>query len=229
MGSRNTRIFNVDGKKVRFDSHIFEKCFDEFRRREKLNVHELEERLAEKLNVSPEAIHNWRFGQNGPGNADMLTILANELGLPDRAPLLKEIDGGNKMPNLNERQIIAAKKIYDVCIWFLSEFDNSDGFNDYWYVFKDKGSENPEEDIYELVEKKMNRVRLVLDREYFDLRDQDIYDEFCEFVAGEMTDMYDGKLGYAYRFEAQVDGNPTTFEDYEHAMKTLNAIIEKYT
>ena len=39
---------------------------------------------------------------------------------------------------------------------------------------------------------------------------------------------YDGKCSYAYRFEAIPDGNPTTDEDYNEALKKLNGIIEKY-
>ena len=34
----------------------------------------------------------------------------------------------------------------------------------------------------------------------------------------DLVETYKGKLGYAYRFEAIPDGNPTTDEDYEKAM-----------
>lgn len=72
------------------------------------------------------------------------------------------------------------------------------------------------------------KIELVLDQEYFDLRDTDIYNELCEFVSDELIDIYDGKVSYAYRFEAYADGNPTTSEDYDKAMIKLNGIIEKY-
>ena len=41
-------------------------------------------------------------------------------------------------------------------------------------------------------------------------------------------DTYDGKLSYAYRFEALVEGHPTTEDDYSKAMKKFNQIITKY-
>ena len=175
-----------------------------------------------------EQLHNWRFRKNGPSDVEMLIKIAKTLGLSDWTLLTKEIDGGNTMTQLTERQKNAAKRIYDVCIWFLSEFSNTDGFNDYWYKFKDAGSTDPEEDIYELVQKKMDKVGMVLDQEYFDLHGHEIYDEFCEFASEELSDTYNGKLSYAYRFEAIPDGHPTTSEDYDRAMKALNAIIDKY-
>lgn len=228
MQSKDTRVFTVDGKQVRFDAQIFNKNFESCRRSKKIGVGELEEQLAEKLNVSREAVHNWRFRKNGPSDVEMLIKIAKTLGLSDWTLLTKEIDGGNTMTQLTERQKNAAKRIYDVCIWFLSEFSNTDGFNDYWYKFKDAGSTDPEEDIYELVQKKMDKVGMVLDQEYFDLHGHEIYDEFCEFASEELSDTYNGKLSYAYRFEAIPDGHPTTSEDYDRAMKALNAIIDKY-
>ena len=74
----------------------------------------------------------------------------------------------------------------------------------------------------------MGKVNLVLDQEYFDLRDTKIYEELCEFVSEDLVDIYAGKTSYAYRFEAVVDGNPTTSEDYNKAMIHLNSIIEAY-
>ena len=61
----------------------------------------------------------------------MLIKIAKTLGLSDWPLLTKEIDGGNTMTQLTERQKNAAKRIYDVCIWFLSEFSNTDICLDY--------------------------------------------------------------------------------------------------
>jgi hypothetical protein len=43
-----------------------------------------------------------------------------------------------------------------------------------------------------------------------------------------LWETFDGKLGYAYRFEAIADGNPTTEDDYNKALKRINEIIEQY-
>ena len=109
--------------------------------------------------------------------------------------------------------MISQKRIYDICIWFLDQFYLTDGFNDYWYKFKDAGANNPEFEINNLVDSYMYKIFLVIKQEYFDLHDCDIYE---------------GKVSYAYRFEAIPDGNPTTSEDYSQAMNRLNSIIEKY-
>jgi transcriptional regulator with XRE-family HTH domain len=227
MQSKDTRVFTVVGKQVMFDAQIFNKNFEIYRRK-KLKIGELVEQLAEKLNVSMEVVHNWRFRKNGPSDVEMLIIIAKTLGLSDWTLLTTEIDGGNTMTQLTERQKDAAKRIYDVCIWFLSEFSNTDGFNDYWCRSEEAGSKDPEEDSCELVQKKMDKVGMVLDQEYFVLHGHEIYDEFCEFTSEELTDTYNGKLSYAYRFEAIPDGHPTTSDDYDRAMKVLNAIIDKH-
>ena len=132
------------------------------------------------------------------------------------------------MGKLTERQVTAVKRVYDICIWFLAEFSNSDGFNAYWHTLQDKGIEDPEETIADMADEMHRKIELVLDQEYFDLRDTDIYNELCEFVSDDLVDIYDGKVSYAYRFEAHADGNPTTSEDYDKAMIKLNGIIEKY-
>ena len=124
--------------------------------------------------------------------------------------------------------MISQKRIYDICIWFLDQFYLTDGFNDYWYKFKDAGANNPEFEINNLVDSYMYKIFLVIKQEYFDLHDCDIYDELYEFVNNDLYDIYEGKVSYAYRFEAIPDGNPTTSEDYSQAMNRLNSIIEKY-
>ena len=131
------------------------------------------------------------------------------------------------MTRLSDRQLSAVKRIYDTCIWFLHEFKSSDGFNNYWFDFSRKGSRDPENDIYEFVEGLINKVELVFDQEYFDLHNCSIYDELYEFVSEDLINTYNGKLGYAYRFEAPVDGHPTTAEDYTKALTRLNEIVNK--
>lgn len=48
MQSKDTRVFTVDGKQVRFDAQIFNKNFESCRRSKKIGVGEFEEQLAEK-------------------------------------------------------------------------------------------------------------------------------------------------------------------------------------
>ena len=95
--------------------------------------------------------------------------------------------------------------------------------------YADKGipSDCIEEKIADYADKRVKDVALVLKKEYFYLHGLAIYDELYDFINNDLLDMYDGKLGYAYRFEAQVDGNPVVEEDYEKALKKINGIIEQ--
>ena len=169
-------------------------------KRNKLKSQDVERSLANGLNVSTDTVHKWHYGMSTPTDVDLVKELAKILDLEDFATLLKSADGGNSMGKLTERQITAVKKVYDICIWFLTEFSNTDGFNDYWYTLQDKGVKDPEVAIADMADEMHRKIELVLDQEYFDLRDTDIYDKLCEFVSDDLIDIYDGKVSYAYRF-----------------------------
>ena len=223
-----SRVYIVDGNKMQFDSNNFKILIKSYGKRNKLKSQDVERSLANGLNVSTDTVHKWHYGMSTPTDVDLVKELAKILDLEDFTTLLKSADGGNSMGKLTERQITAVKKVYDICIWFLNEFSNTSGFNDYWYTLQDKGVKDPEVAIADMADDMHRKIELVLDQEYFDLRDTDIYNELCEFVSDDLIDIYDGKVSYAYRFEAHADGNPTTSEDYDKAMIKLNGIIEKY-
>ena len=96
-------------------------------------------------------------------------------------------------------------------------------------VYQEQGYKNPEDKIYEYAEEKIEKVLLTIQKEYFYLHDTEVYSEILEYSENELYDIFNGKLGYAYRFEAEPDGNPTTQDDYSKALKRLNEIVEKYT
>lgn len=223
-----SRVYTVEGKKMQFDSNNFKILIKSYGKRNKMKNQDVEQSLANGLNVSADTVHKWHYGMSTPTDVDLVKGLSKILDLDDFTTLLKSVDGGNSMGKLSDRQITAVKKVYDICIWFLNEFSNTSGFNDYWYEFQYKGIADPEEAIADMADEMHRKIELVLDQEYFDLRDTDIYNELCEFVSEDLIDIYDGKVSYAYRFEAHADGNPTTSEDYNKAMIKLNGIIEKY-
>lgn len=222
------RIYKHNGMQAVFNPTGLQTVITATHRQKKISKAALMEEIATKIGVSVETVRGWYKGKNGPIDYAAVESLASALGITDISILLITIDGGTEMTQMTERQMSAAKRIYDICIWFLNEFKNSDGFNDYWHKFKKAGSQDPESDIYDMVEGLMNKINVVLDQEYFDLHDCDIYDELCDFVSQDLYDTFDGKISYAYRFEAIPDGNPTTSEDYEKAMTKLNTIICKY-
>lgn len=225
------RVYCVDGKKATFNKFAFRQLLKQKSRTEKnerTSISMLELKIAEELQTAVNTVHKWAYNGGGPSDYQMVERLAVTLGATDVSMLLNFIDEGeHDMTHLTDRQLSAVKRIYDICIWFLHEFEQTDGFNDYWYQFSRNGSTDPENDIAELADSLIRKVELVLDQEYFDLHNCDIYDELCEFVSTDLIDTYDGKLSYAYRFEAIADGHPKTSEDYNKAIIRLNEIIAK--
>ena len=222
------RVYCVDGKKAIFNKIAFNHLLKQKSRKDKKSISKLEQMLAEELQTAVNTVHKWNYNGGGPSDYPMVVQLAKVLGAPDVSLLLTFIDEGeNDMTHLTDRQLSAVKRIYDICIWFLHEFERTDGFNDYWYKFSLKGISDPQSKIEELADGMLDKVKLVIDQEYFDLHDCAIYDELCEFVSEDLLLAYDGKLSYAYRFEAHPNGNPTTTDDYDKAMIRLNTIIDK--
>lgn len=228
MHSMETKIFNLDGQKLRFDARTFEYSFRAYAQDSKMKKKDLEELLAEKVGVSREAVHNWRFAKNGPSDIEMIQKLAEVLNIKEWRVFTKSASGGEMVVQLTERQKDACKRVYDSIVEFLFEFKQTSGFNDYWFQYSSSEEKNVENMIYGRVEEKVDHLFLVLDKEYFDLGKHEIYEKLCEYVSENIYDLFDGKLSYAYRFEAAASGNLTTLEDYDHAMKALNEIIEEY-
>lgn len=234
--SKRTKIIEIENVKYRFSCAKFKFIFDEYCKNNNITKEELEIMLSDKVSVTKSAVHNWRFGSNGPSTLGMIELISNVICEGDYFSLMEEeIIMEEKLEEIiiedekySELQILSIKRIYDKIISFLHEFDYTGGFTTaLWYDFYYKGETDPEEAIYEYVENKMREIYLVTEQEYFYLHKLEIYEKLCEFVYNDLVDTYDGKLGYAYRFEAIPDGHPTTTQDYEKALSKINSIISK--
>lgn len=231
--SRKTKIFEINDKKYRFDKDSLNFLFNKYCQKNKIKKEEFEFELSEQLNISQNSIHNWRNGLNGPSGLEMIKTAAIILDV-DYFKLLKEekeveinkVDNVKKLKGYTDLQLISIKKIYDQIILFLDEFRNTGGFTTtLWYEYSDKGYKDPESAIYDYVEGKLEIINLVIEQEYFYLHDLPIYEEIIEYYCNDLYDIFNGKLGYAYRFEAYAEGNPTTDDDYSKALERLNSII----
>ena len=228
MQSKETKIFTVEGKNVRFNAKIFNRSFITYARNNKKKIGDLEELLAERIGVTKDAVHNWRFEKNGPSDIEMIKIMAEVLCIKNWTIFTKSSSEGEKIMQLTERQMDALKRVYDGIVEFLFEFERTDGFNNYWFEYSQGTKREVQDLIFDRVERKVDNLYLLLDKEYFDLGRHEIYDALCEYVNEDIYELFNGKLSYAYRFEAVVEGNPTTSEDYNKAMTAINSIIEKY-
>ena len=227
MKSNQTRVFSEDGEKYVFNSDAFRSRIDHYAKEQNQSKGQVAEGLSKRLQVTPDAVNNWKYGKNGPSDLDTIKAMADYLHT-DWKLLVKKTDGGIIMTQLTDRQKDAAKRIYDILIWFLEEFSHTEGFTDWLYEFKDKGWKKPENAVHDRIAEMERKVNLVLNQEYFDLHNHEIYDEFCEFASEDLINVYNDKIGFGYRFEAMDNGNPTTWDDYEKAMQRLNEIIERY-
>ena len=220
------RTFEIDGKTLMFSFSKFSELFKNYRKKYELKVDELEQELADKLYAQKSTIHSWKFGPSGPNDLETIINLAKCLELDNYTYLLKE---EKIMTKLTDLQLQSAKRIYDALVGFLHEFEVTGGFTtSMWYNLQKGGSDNPEEDMYEYIQKLEDKIHLIFRQEYFFLHDLPIYNELLNYMDEDLVETYDGKLSYAYRFEAIPAGNPTTDEDYEKAVNKLNSIIEKY-
>lgn len=179
--------------------------------------------------MSSSAIHNWRFGSNGPGSIDLIKKASKYLKV-DYMSFLRKNREIKEMEKLTMLQAEALKRIYDAIIDFLDDFDKTDGFTGVlWYDFEREGSKDPEDDIYKYAQNEIEKVQKVFLKEYFYLHDTDVYQRINNYIENDLYDTFNGKLEYAYRFEARSEGNPTTFDDYSKALQGINEIIESYT
>ena len=223
-----TRKIVIDNYTHYFNFDIFREIFNNKIIKEKIAKNKLENDLANYVNKSKEAIHNWRFQKNGPSDLDTIKLIASYFKLSNYKLLLKESEGSNMPSDLTEIQIMSLKRIYDAIIDYLDMFDKTDGFNDYWF----ETDINPKERKGYLCDKAINEVEkviLVYKKEYILLRNTKVYNDIGNYIYNDLYDIFDGKLSYAYRFEAISSGNPTTSDDYYKALNKLNSIINLFS
>lgn len=58
------------------------------------------------------------------------------------------------------------------------------------------------------------------------LKNTEVYEQIGNYIYNDLYDIFSNKLDYEYRFEAIVDGNPTTDEDYDKALDKINSIVD---
>lgn len=121
-------------------------------------------------------------------------------------------------------QIQSIKRIYDDIIEFLFYFSETNGFSNLWLKYENDGVPKNliEGIIYEFADTEIRKIGMRLQKEFFYLRDLSIYDAFYDFIDVDLVNTYDGKCGYAYRFEAI----GSTDEDYLKALNKLNDIVK---
>lgn len=133
---------------MKFNSVGFRRRVETYCKANQITKAKFEQLLSDKINLDKETIHKWIYDKSNPNGLEVVKSLANELGLPDYRQLLDNVEDKN-MKQLTDRQITDTKKIYDICIWFLTEYYNTDGFNNLGHKLVAQGVEDPESTIAE--------------------------------------------------------------------------------
>ncbi len=221
-----TRKIMINSKKYYFNFSKFNEAFVRMVKKDKITIGELEIKLAEHVNRSSNAIHNWRFSKNGPSDLETIKSISKFFNIRNYKILLHGKEN-HAMNNLSDLQILAIKRIYDSVLDYLGEFLKSNGFNDYWFDLEEEPKYR-EGIICDMAIEKVEKVILVLKKEYIFLKESELYSNLENFIYNDLYDIFDGKISYGYRFEAPVYGNLTTYEEYCKTLDKFNDIICRY-
>lgn len=223
------KTYIINNTVYHFNYETFDNLFKNKKRKENTTFEKIELELSKKIHISKEAIHNWRFKKHSPASKETIIEIAKYFNIKNYKLLLIRKEEKN-MNNLNNNQINSLKIINDAIIEYLNYFYKTDGYNDLWINFMDQGVESKyiEEKLWNIAEEKIDSLILCYDKQRIFLKNTNIYEEIGEYIYNDLYDIFNGKLSYAYRFEAVPSGNPTTQEDYENALKKYNNIVDKY-
>lgn len=217
------RAYNINGKKMGFDSHKFNVAFKQYAKSNNMTKTALYNEIGDDIGVSFEAVRNWSKNANGPGDIETINKIENYLGVETNS-LLTEIEGGAEVQKLTDNQIKSFKKVYDKSKAFMFEFESTHGFNDICKEFKEKGSKDPIKETYVYLDKRMKEIALTIEQENFYFRNADIYTELWDWL-GAVYDIYNDKINPSFDEE---NYEPTDDEDYKFSTADLESILNKY-
>ena len=99
---------SLGNEKYQFNSLAFNQCINQHSKKNGIKKGKIEDLLAEKLFVSSSAIHNWRFGSNGPASIELVKNIAKHLKI-DYMTLLKRYKEIEEMGKFSTLQIESLK------------------------------------------------------------------------------------------------------------------------
>ena len=226
--SKSLKIFEYQNKKYQFDTKKFDDISKQYKNKKRMALSAIEKLIADKVNISEEAVRNWRYGKNGPSSLEMIKEISEVLELKSLTSLLVKFDGGKNMIAITDREKIALKKVYDSIVDFLYEFSKTDGFELVMYDIKNGIKCGFTENMYDEISEKLSNVYRTYNKEYFDLGRHEVYSELNEYINNYIYDMFDGKIAFENGKTVLKPSKLTVDEEYANALSELNRIIEKY-
>lgn len=225
MKNSKTRLFEFDGRKVVFDRTQFCLAFDSYRQTNRIPVIQLEQKIAERVFLSREAIHNWRNGYNGPSDIPTIQLLAAFFNVSPESLLADYKEESKKMDHFTEAQLESAKRITDGLWDYIYMFSETEGFTTHIDILTGEqsvlGSGNDYQDEY------YDKMSSLFRKEYFTLHGRELYAEL-EILLNDISASYDSD----YRFLSESEIDNKAIEMYpkyvERWAKRLSCIIEKH-
>lgn len=243
--NKKTKTYKYESEEYKFNKELFNKRICQYKLEHNISKSsDLEAEIAQKLGIADSTIRGWKAGISAPISLEDIEKIAQVFGVNDWTLFLKKVKKENLM-KATDRQKDALKRIYKSVLVFLNEFKESNGFNDYWHTlayttykeYYDSGDSKKskfantqiKQKLYEMAENAADKVLRTIENEYLELfRLDNIYEDLTEYVYNVLYESYNGKMDYAYRFEADGINAPTTEEDYLIALKKINELLECY-
>jgi transcriptional regulator with XRE-family HTH domain len=236
MKEHKSKTFEIDGTTLSFDTLAFKKAFRRSASSSGISLSKFESVLAEKLYVTPSAVHNWRMGLNGPSDLNRIRELSKVLGVPYRN-LMKSIKKEPEMEILKDYEREALSRVYGSILNFLFLYSDTDGFVwDRYFSTEMHGQFQRQFGIYgsefsisgnDLAYESFEEVERCLQREYVNLGKNPIYEELDNYLEDILYKVFDGRLDPDFRFEPH-DEDFSDWPNEIDAINALNEIVNKY-
>ena len=200
MKNSKTRLFEYDGRKVVFDRTQFCFAFDSYRQANKIPVIQLEQKIAETVFLSREAVHNWRNGYNGPSDIPTIQSLAAFLKVSPESLLADHKEENRTMNHFTESQLESAKRLTDGLWEYIFMFSETEGFTTHIDISTGEqlmlSSGNDYQDEY------YDKLSALFRKEYYTLHGCEFYTEL-ETLLNDISSSYDSD--YRFLSESEID------------------------
>ena len=125
MAEDNTRTYERDGIRLKFDFDAFTIAFISRAKLNKKKIGEYEAMMADSVSVTASTVHAWRMRKNAPGDLEIVGLIADFMNADADNFLLQEED--KDMGKLTESQRGAVARVYSAITDFLFMLNNTDG------------------------------------------------------------------------------------------------------
>lgn len=239
MKEVSIKKYSYGDKIYRFNFVAFKKAFTKKKEKSELSIGELEEEIAEEINVSSSTIHTWRNNKSAPCSLELVKELTQYFDLENYFELLIEEREEKNMQfdyELEMKKAEAIKTIYENIFEFLTEYKNTDAFKVLSYDVSGVPEELKKEVLVETmsvnisqesideyfceIDNKLFEIKLMFKKESVPLLGTEIYYVLKEFLYNEISNFVYSSIEYW-------SNSNNLFKDYYEIVEKLQKIIDE--